>query len=180
MPISLDQLIEVINQRVERPELSDRDQIIIEIASGQYSHYENDAKAVFRDSNLHYCPLCLRPIGEEEKSDIIRGIESTLTDKAELYQKRLSDLSNKFGDIPNSIPQLPDSFEKGKSEVEHERGALNSILRRIRELIGQRSENLYSSPDCIVSELNGCDLQNHLDRYNERVSDFLKSSWHCS
>lgn len=175
LPISLDQLIEVINQRVERPELSDRDQIIIEIASGQYSHYENDAKTVFRDSYLHYCPLCLRSIGEDEKSDIIRGIESTLTDKAEIYQKGLADLSNKFGDIPNSIPQLPDSFEKEKNEVEHERGALNSILRRIRELIGQRSENLYSSPDCIVSELNGCDLQNHLNRYNARVQSLSSS-----
>lgn len=175
LPISLNQLIEVINQRVERPVLSDRDQVIMEIASGQYSHYENDAKTVFRDSDLHYCPLCLRPIKEEEKSDIIRRIESTLTDKAELYKKRLSDLSNKFGDIPNSIPQLPDSFEKGKNEVEHERGALNSILRRIRELIGQRSENLYSSPDKIVSKLKDCDLQNHLDRYNERVQSLSSS-----
>lgn len=52
---------------------------------------------------------------------------------------------------------------------------MNSILRRIRELIGQRSENLYSSPDCIVSELNGCDLQNHLDRYNERVQSLSSS-----
>lgn len=70
LPICLADIQQLLNEHVEKPELSKRDRIIIDIAKGKYVKYINEAATVFDDVDLDVCPLCQRAMSNEEKREL--------------------------------------------------------------------------------------------------------------
>jgi len=61
----------LMNQRIERPEPTARDRIIVEVmTSAMDAHYVNEARERFGKEETAYCPLCMRDISTEEKEDL--------------------------------------------------------------------------------------------------------------
>lgn len=67
LPISSQEILNLLNIHIEKPTLTERDKIIISIAEGKYSKYINEVETILADSELHVCPLCQRELSDSEK-----------------------------------------------------------------------------------------------------------------
>lgn len=93
--IDIDRINELLLQKIEEPELSPRDKFLIDISKKRSMDFVNDIKTTFSNSDVVRCPFCARPINDDEKEDIIKGIEKILSKLVEEHQKTLDFLRPK-------------------------------------------------------------------------------------
>jgi energy-coupling factor transporter ATP-binding protein EcfA2 len=182
-PDSLENFRSLLNQKIEKPEPSERDRVIVELmTSVMDAHYVNEARERFGKEETTYCPMCMRSISLEEKEDLVQRINRLMTDRVNEYQRQLAEMRHKFEDVAIDLTPIGTMFRAEKAAVISAMAPLNNFLLGIRTLIDNKSYNLYGVvqygyDEAMLMEritayntaLNA--LKNKVDEYNRSIDE---------
>ena len=183
LPISSQEILNLLNIHIEKPTLTERDKIIISIAEGKYSKYINEVDTILTDSELHVCPLCQRELSDSEKSDLQSRVRKFFNKSAEEYRERLYCVMNSISNVEPSLPSINnDAFVNQIGAVFETVQVLNSHLANIRTQIGVKIANIYAVTrfdfaiaefDKAISDYNkACDnLSKAIENYNNAIDE---------
>ena len=183
LPISSQEILNLLNIHIEKPTLTERDKIIISIAEGKYSKYINEVDTILADPELHVCPLCQRELSDSEKSDLQLRVRKFFNKSAEEYRERLYSIMNSINNVEPSLPSINnDAFVNQIGAVIETVQVLNSYLANIRTQIGVRIVNIYTDThfdfdvaefDKAISDYNkACDnLSVAIENYNNAIDE---------
>lgn len=183
LPISSQEILNLLNIHIEKPTLTERDKIIISIAEGKYSKYINEVGTILADPELHVCPLCQRELSDSEKSDLQSRARKFFNKSAEEYRERLYSIMNSINDVKPSLPSINnDAFINQIGAIIETVQVLNRHLANIRTQIGVKIANIYADTrfnfdiaefDKAISDYNkACDnLLKAIDNYNNAIDE---------
>lgn len=183
LPISSQEILNLLNIHIEKPTLTERDKIIISIAEGKYSKYINEVDTILADPELHVCPLCQRELSDSEKSDLQSRIRKFFNKSAEEYKDRLYSIMNSINSVEPSLPSINnDAFVNQIGAVIETVQVLNRHLANIRTQIGVKIANIYADThfdfdvaefDKVISDYNkACDnLSVAIENYNNAIDE---------
>lgn len=183
LPVSSQEILNLLNIHIEKPTLTERDKIIISIAEGKYSKYINEVDTILADSELHVCPLCQRELSDSEKSDLQSRVRKFFNKSAEEYRERLYSIMNSINNVEPSLPSISnDAFANQIGAVIGTVQVLNSHLANIRTQIGLKIVNIYADTrfdfdvvelDKAISDYNkACDnLSKAIENYNNAIDE---------
>ena len=136
----------VLNQKIERPEPTERDRIIVEVmTSALDAHYANEAKERFGKEETTYCPLCMRDITPAEKEDLVQRISRLMTDRVNEYKQQLAVMRRKYEDVAVDLAPVGTMFRAERTAVSGAIAALNGFLVEIRSKIDVKINNPYGN-----------------------------------
>lgn len=132
---------------LESPKLSEREQRLLNMV-GMSSHYtwhfsQQNTRQMIEDG-WTFCPLCLREIKEQDKTDITETLTHILNKEADEYEEKLNRQLEDFAPIEMTMPEFPGTLNE--REVNAAKVALeqvNKVLAAVRSRIEQRKRNLY-------------------------------------
>lgn len=183
LPISSQEILNLLNIHIEKPTLTERDKIIISIAEGKYSKYINEVDTILADPELHVCPLCQRELSDSEKSDLQSRIRKFFNKSAEEYKNRLYSIMNSINCVEPSLPSINnDAFVNQIGAIIETVQVLNRHLANIRTQIGIKIANIYADThidfelaefDKAISDYNkACDnLSVAIENYNNAIDE---------
>lgn len=170
----------VLNQKVEKPEPTERDRIIVEVmTSALDAHYANEAKDRFEKEETTYCPLCMRDITSVEKADLVRRISSLMTDRVNEYKQQLALMKRKYEDVAFDLAPVGTMFRAERMAVAGAIASLNGVLAEIRNKIDVKINNPYDEEQYDYDEVS---LNKLVTAYNDaqntlkgKVDDYNRS-----
>lgn len=183
LPISSQEILNLLNIHIEKPTLTERDKIIISIAEGKYSKYINEVDTILADPELHVCPLCQRELSDSEKSDLQSRIRKFFNKSAEEYKNRLYSIMNSINCVEPSLPSINnDAFVNQIGAIIETVQVLNRHLANVRTQIGIKIANIYADThidfelaefDKAISDYNkACDnLSVAIENYNNAIDE---------
>lgn len=183
LPISSQEILNLLNIHIEKPTLTERDKIIISIAEGKYSKYINEVDTILADPELHVCPLCQRELSDSEKSDLQSRFRKFFNKSAEEYKNRLYSIMNSINCVEPSLPSINnDAFVNQIGAIIETVQVLNRHLANIRTQIGIKIANIYADThidfelaefDKAISDYNkACDnLSVAIENYNNAIDE---------
>lgn len=144
MPFDIDLVQEKLREVVQKPELTEREQIIAQIASNDVNVLGNSHR-LFSLENIEYCPCCYRKISSEEKSDICARIEIILNKEVEDYAKALSGYKSQINPLLYDCSNLEHLFKVECSEYKSALASFNKALEACSKLIDERLADIFCS-----------------------------------
>lgn len=173
----------LLNQRIERPEPTERDRIIVEVMTSAIdAHYVNEAQVRFGKDETAYCPLCMREITPEEKEELVQRISRLMTDRVNAYKQQLIAMKRKYEDVAVDMMPIGTMFRAERTEVAGAMATLNACLAEIRNKVDAKYNNPYGDEQYDYDEaaLNEritaynnalTALKNKVDEYNRGIDD---------
>lgn len=80
---------ELIKKKIERPELSDREQYLLSLVTSGKAEELNARIAQIRDEKTTFCPYCLQDLTQDYKRNLVDRIEQVLSDEVKRHQTEL-------------------------------------------------------------------------------------------
>lgn len=144
-PIDLHIVNELLSETKEVPELSEREKNILIMVQGKYGRYISESANIFIDKNVDVCPLCLRPIDNDEKESTIQMVKRILNEDAQNYNTKLNNELSKFIEYPiTNIPNIENTyFRNAIKDVIKAISVYNSEISKAKTIIKERLENIY-------------------------------------
>lgn len=168
LPETIDNFRSLLNQKIERPEPTGRDRIIVELMTSMAdAHYVNEAFERFGRENTTFCPLCMRDITAEEKEDLVQRISRLMTDRVKAYQEQLALMRRKYEDVVVDLAPIGTMFRAEKTAVAAAMTNLNGFLAEIRNKIDAKNNNPYGDEQYDYDEAA---LNEHISTYNTALN----------
>lgn len=138
----------ILKQPLDSPKLSEREErlmnAVVESSHYQWHFSQQNTKQLLNDEWM-FCPLCLREIQKQDRTDIAETLTHILNREADEYDKQLTNLFSDFAALEIEMPDFPGSLSEG--EINAAKIALqkfNRVLASVRSRIEQRKRNLYN------------------------------------
>lgn len=135
-----DGLIGLLNQKVEKPELSDREKSILSVIY-KYGDRIDEIRTTFSDATTSYCPYCFRDIDAKGKESIIASIEKVLNREVDDYKARLSSVTFPSFDFNKTIYAPVDCVLSDKIEAQLKK--VSVIVESYRNDVKMKSGNVF-------------------------------------
>lgn len=168
---------DLLVRKIEKPKLNFRDKLLLDILMKRDINFLYDIKKTFSDEGVEYCPFCTKAVSQEEKEEIILGIERVLTDFVKEHQKKLQMCKLRKVDIDLSpYSRLEQEYQQCKGTIDR----FNTEVERINAQLDKKIENPYSPIDIniIVFNIYHQNMVNSLTvleaarvKHNKMVSD---------
>ena len=170
LPTDLNGVKTLLEKRVEKPELSDREQRLLTFLQDHASHYSTDTTKKLTEEKWQFCPLCLRETGVQDYENITETLKQLLNKESELYNEELGKALVSFADINVALPMFPNDLNaKEKYEAQLAIEQLNKDVAVIREKIILRQKDIYNT----MEESFNAELLNgyieHLERFRTSI-----------
>lgn len=168
---------DLLGRKIEKPKLNFRDKLLLDILMKRDISFLYDIKKTFSDEGVEYCPFCTKAVSQEEKEEIIHGIERVLTDFVKEHQAKLQNCKLRKVDIDlSAYSRLEQEFQKCISTI----SLFNREIERINAQIDKKLENPYSpiNINTIIFNIYHQNMINSLNvleaarvKHNKMVSD---------
>lgn len=174
-----DEYIRLITEKIEKPELSDREKLLLEYVSK--TGHENHTAIVqeYFEQNTHdICPFCLQDVDQFTKDSLFKSIERILSKEAEKHKDKLTKLN---------IDKIEFDFEIYAVLDEEIVKKCNDLLIEINDIIAEIKNNIeakYNNVYCLMNvfkrnlseKINSfrvliSELEDARNIYNNQVSD---------
>lgn len=136
-------LLAILNKTVHRPSLSDREQRILEIGERVGIKHIELIGSTFSKNETTYCPFCFRDIGEEEKENLVKGVERVLNREVDDFRKKLSGLT--FPTIRTDWSEYALLNQTLVSTIEKKARQCETIIEQYKTDVINRQDNLFTS-----------------------------------
>ena len=144
LPSDLNDVKTLLEKRVEKPELSDREQRLLSFLQG-HSHYYIDTTKQLAEEKWQFCPLCLREAGEQDYANINDTLKQLLNKESKLYNDELEKALSTFADVNIVLPTFPNDLNaKERTDAQLAIEQLNNDLTIIRDRIILRQKDIYN------------------------------------
>lgn len=157
LPADLSTVNSLLEKRVEKPELSDRERRLLNFLQGHTGHYSTDATRQLTEEKWPFCPLCLREAGEQDYVNIGDTLKQLLNKESELYNKELDTAIEWFPDMATTLPVFPNNLNtKEIKDVQLAIEQLNKDVATIKNKINVRKKDIYGTMEVSfnVAEMN--------------------------
>ncbi|WP_322153477.1 AAA family ATPase [Paratractidigestivibacter sp.] len=168
----------LLSEELDRPELSDREKRLLELARAGRQDLIESARAEFSKNGIDHCPMCQQEVSPSYKASLVESISKILSKRAEEFKARLESAALGKLSACDCLPEQvsPDVADAYRAAVD---GA-NAAIDKCNELLSRRKANLYVSIE--VSDLDlvssvvmlndAIDAVNaDITRLNEAISD---------
>ena len=166
----------ILSQKVERPELSDREQYLLQLIDNEKLEQINEMKVVFSKEKTKKCPFCFQDISEQKKQDLISSIEKVLSKEVDIHKEKLKKCIIQEVNVDFSGMDVLNSsnYIKCKDLVEE----INREISKIREIIYKKFNHPYTPiadfESALIDKLNQYELvrinlQKEIEMYNDAV-----------
>lgn len=168
-PENLEQISGLIQKRIERPELSEREQRLLTFLEEHTEHHLQETTLQLTTERWPFCPLCLRDTSNDDYVSISETLKRILNKESEVYRASLDQALDEFAHFEVALPMLPplNDIEKRRAQFVIEQ--LNKDLDIIRDKIDQRKRDIYG----VVTEAFNVDItssyQAHIVEYKETM-----------
>lgn len=167
-PANLDEITDLIQKRIERPELSEREQKLLTFLEEHTEHHLQETTLQLTSEKWPFCPLCLRDTGNDDYATISETLKRILNKESELYRATLDQAMGEFAQVEVTLPILPplNDTEKRRAQLAIEQ--LNKDLDIIRDRIDQRKRDIYG----VVTEAFNTDM---ISNYHAHLAEFKEA-----
>ena len=184
LPDTLEGLCELLMRPLDVPELSEREYRLLSLLAKHPQHSTQETRQMLEEG-WEFCPLCLREIGEDDRTTITQTLTHILNKEADEYEKQLMAELELFAVIETALPVFSGSLNEQELNTAYAaRNNLNRVLGVVRDKIAQRKRNIYvalSNPFCeedkkaysifLTDWKNALEvLQRCVERFNDTVS----------
>lgn len=159
-----DQISTALGKVIEKPKLTEREELIIKIVS---SEGISILERIKKDTNNDYCPTCFREIDEELKESLKESLESVHNNIMNDEVEKLKDKIKKI-----HIPDQPSLSNKYEIENIPHVSEYNKVLEEYRRLKQQYEELLEKKMDKIFTKLMISETIKIFDAYSELIEKF--------
>ncbi len=159
LPANLCDVKALLEKKVDKPELSDREQRLLSFLQG-HTHYSIDATKQLAEEKWPFCPLCLRETGEQDYVNIGDTLKQLLNRESEQYNNELDVAMSMFVDIATDLPVFPNGLNANEitgTQLAIEQ--LNKDVAAIKNKIMLRKNNIYGS---IEESFNAEEMDNYV------------------
>lgn len=137
-----DKLISLLARKINKPVLSEREKLILQIVQDGHQPQIEEAQRYFSNSEATFCPYCFRQVTEEYKAGLLKSIlvvfnKDVDEHKALLAEIKLVDLS----DVYAQYAKLDEQLTKAISQLILE---YNQMLERYRTALKAKKESIYT------------------------------------
>lgn len=164
------ELEDLINRKIEKPELTEREKKIFEIFTSSKSSLIYNSKEHFKNKDVDYCPYCFQNITEEYKKELSDNILKVLSDEVEIYKEKLN--NKKLSEI--NLSGLEDYLELDKSLVNMINESIksfNSEVLKINNIIDFKINNIYNDID--IEQTKIFDLFNKVKEFVSKMNEIV-------
>ncbi len=167
-PSLIEDANKLLNNILEKDEISERDMFIFELAQNPASsHYIEKTQNDILKVEAERCPLCHQPISGDYRAELRHRLACVLNEKRKDFIADLSAMAERL----TEIPVLPSPFPN-KSVCANELNAikdktalLNSMLKELHRLLDDKKDMLYGGVENI-------DIQLFTQLYNDVVGGY--------
>lgn len=159
----------LLSEELDRPELSDRERRLLELARSGRQGLIEGALAEFSNGDVNYCPMCQQEVSSAYKESLVDSISKILSKKAEELKERLESAALENLSVCESLPEqvspgVADAYQAAVDGV-------NKAIDKCNELLLRRKASLYAPievPDLgLVSSV--VTLNTAVDAVNEDI-----------
>lgn len=175
IPANLGEIKNLLEIKVERPELSDREQRLLLFLQEHAGYYSQQTTRLLTEEQWQFCPLCLRSIGENDYTNISEILQHMLNKESERYSSDLDKAMESFIESKIDFSEFPDKLNKNERlAVLVAAEQLNKDIGVVREKISRRKNDIYSIVNDSFSpeELNA--YVEHLITYQNAIQTLEK------
>lgn len=166
LPECLDDLKVLLEKRVERPTLTEREQSLLTFLQKHVEHHSHETTRQMIEEKWAFCPLCLREAGEKDYEHISDTLKHILNKESEVYSMALDEAMSTFVNVEMDLSVFPEKMnEKEKSIAQLATEQLNKDVIAVCNTIVQRKRNIYG----IVKEAFSTE---EMDQYVAHLSDY--------
>ena len=139
----------LIKEKIEKPELSDREKILLDLVTGGKSVELQEREKYLSDKNNTSCPYCLQDLTVDYKEKLVRKIQKVLTDKVKTHQVQLKNLKYNKLEFDLSFFSSLKSYQQ-----------CDELLKKINHIIDTNNEIIQKKIDNPYVPLNDKDISN--------------------
>lgn len=171
-------LTDLLSKQVDNPELSEREQRILELVKNSRQDIVETAETMFSSEETRICPMCQQEVTQEHKESIVKSIHKVLSKavkkfKAELtmtYLPPLDEISN----IPEQVTG------SAKTSLQDAQRKVNTLIGEYNARIEKRVANVYTAQtegmlglDEALKELNDAvaNVNKEIDSINSAIKN---------
>ena len=144
LPECLDGVKALLEKRVEKPILSEREQRLLTFLQEHDEYHSQETTRRLTGEKWPFCPLCLRDNSEDVYEHISDTLKRILNKESEKYSGALDEMSGVFVDVEMVSFEFPDGLnEKEKAIAQLAAKELNKDVVSVRNKIAQRKKNIY-------------------------------------
>lgn len=172
-----DNIVKLLRTKIEKPELSEREIYLLELVQNGKSLQLNNMLKVFSDTDVCTCPMCMQPVSEEYKKDLVQSIQKILSKVVEEHQSELYS----FMKQEIEIDFLPFSKLTINAALCTELLLqINAAIKQNNLIIQSKIDNPYvpceqkiQSVSTLLAQLNSAleSLENERIEYNKNITD---------
>ena len=172
----IETLTSLINKKIEKPELSERERYLLHLLQNGKSDVLQDTMKIFRKSETTLCPTCLQKVTPKYKEELVVSIEKILSKVVEEHKNVLNDFLLQPIDMDFSAFTALKSIQKCIDSV----AEANKIIETNNSIINSKITNPYSVPSGQIIEFKKTiqDLdellvtaEDELKQYNKKIAD---------
>lgn len=142
-PYVEDHLIGLLSRQIDNPELSEREQRILELVKNDNQSIVDAAVDVFSSDDTRVCPMCQQKVSQEHKESIVASIRKVLNKAVEEFRAELSAASlprlDETIDIPDQVT------ESAKANLKDAFLEVNRLIDEYNSRIELRKANIYKT-----------------------------------
>lgn len=170
LPADLSTVNALLEKRVEKPELSDRERRLLNFLQGHTGHYSTDATRQLTEEKWPFCPLCLREAGEQDYVNIGDTLKQLLNKESELYNKELDTAIELFPDMATTLPAFPNNLNsKEIKDVQLAIEQLNKDVTTIKNRIKVRKRDIYGTMEAPFNAEEMDSYVAHVANYKDTI-----------
>lgn len=170
LPADLSTVNSLLETRVEKPELSDRERRLLNFLQGHTGHYSTDATRQLTEEKWPFCPLCLREAGEQDYVNIGDTLKQLLNKESELYNKELDTAIELFPDMATTLPAFPNNLNsKEIKDVQLAIEQLNKDVTTIKNRIKLRKRDIYGTMEAPFNAEEMDSYVAHVANYKDTI-----------
>ena len=175
-PVDEEHIIALLSKKVEKPELSERDNRLVQLIFSETTEQIKKTKEVFLNPEVSECPFCYQPITQDYKAHILEIIKAKLNKDVEEHIRELESAVMQPLDIDFSVYYAAD-----KSLCDECESHLNSLNDRIAFCYENLKEKMNETSVPIFLSDIGLDnayllliasiqaLKEKVDQYNQGI-----------
>ena len=82
-------IIKLLQTKIEKPELSEREYYLLELVQSGKASQLNNIAVIFSKKEVGRCPVCMQPVSEEYKHNLVQSVQKVLNKTVEEHQMAL-------------------------------------------------------------------------------------------
>lgn len=84
-----EKIMRLLKMKIEKPELTEREHYLLELAQTGNTSQLNRMITIFSNKNVCACPVCMQPVSEEYKQNLVQSVQKVLSKAVEEHQESL-------------------------------------------------------------------------------------------